>query len=126
MQEEAKSIESKAVYEFDGFRVDAANRLLLRDGEVVPLTSEVFDILLLFIENHGRLLGKDELMRRVWQESFVEEGNLTRHVSTLRKALGEGSKSHHYIVTVPGHGYKFVATVREVQDTASVTVIAEQ
>ena len=109
MREEAKLIESKAIYEFDSFRVDATNRLLLRDGEVVPLTAKVFDLLLVFVENHGRLLEKDEVMQRVWQQSFVEEGNLTRNVSTLRKALGEDSKSHQYIVTVPGYGYKFVA-----------------
>src|SRR5262249_8457317 len=126
MRQDNQLIESKAIYEFDGFRVDAANRLLLRDGQVVPLTAKVFDILLFFLANHGRLLGKDEVMRHIWQESCVEEGNLTRQVSTLRKALGEDSKAHHYIVTVPGYGYKFVAPVKEVEETPTVTVIAEQ
>src|ERR1044071_5004813 len=122
MREGAKFIESNAIYEFDAFRVDATNRLLLRDGEVVPLTAKVFDLLLVFVENHGRLLEKDEVMQRVWPQSFVEEGNLTRNVSTLRKALGETSKSHQYIVTVPGYGYKFVATVKEVREPTAVTV----
>jgi serine/threonine-protein kinase len=126
MQEEAKLIESKAIYEFDSFRVDAQNRLLLRDGEVVPLTAKVFDLLLIFLENHGRLLEKDEVMQRVWEGSFVEEGNLTRNVSTLRKALGEDPKSHQYIVTVPGYGYKFIASVKEVQEPTALTVIAER
>jgi len=126
IREETKLIESKAIYEFDAFRVDAKNRLLLRDGEVVPLTAKIFELLLVFVENHGRLLTKDELMQRVWQQNFVEEGNLTRNVSTLRKALGEDAKSHQYIVTVPRYGYKFVAPVKEVRETPAITTIAEQ
>jgi DNA-binding winged helix-turn-helix (wHTH) protein len=91
-------------YAFDNFEVDPANRLLLRDGQVVPLTGKVFDVLLVFAENPGRLLGKDELIEKIWQADFVEEGNLARNVSTLRKALGDAGKDHKYIVTVPGHG----------------------
>ncbi|MCA1815694.1 MAG: winged helix-turn-helix domain-containing protein [Acidobacteria bacterium] len=104
---------AEACYEFGPFRVEAANRLLLREGEVVPLTSKVFDILLVFVQNSGRLLDKDEVMREVWPDTVVEEGNLTRNVSTLRKALGESPHEHQYIVTVQGRGYRFVARVRE-------------
>jgi len=125
MAEEAKLLESKAVYEFDCFRVDSTNRLLLRGSEVVPLTAKTFDLLLVFVESSGRLLEKEEVMRRVWPQSFVEEGNLTRQVSTLRKALGEDPKSHQYIVTVPGHGYKFVAPIKENLETPAITMIAE-
>jgi Tol biopolymer transport system component/DNA-binding winged helix-turn-helix (wHTH) protein len=103
-------------YNFGPFRLDSLNRLLLRDSEIVPLTSKVFDILLLFASNSGRLLSKEDLMEQVWPGSFVEEGNLTRNISTLRKALGESPREHQYIVTVSGRGYRFVATVAEVQD----------
>lgn len=106
----------KHCYEFGPFRVDAVKRLLYRDGEVVPLTARVFDILLVFITNSGRTLTKEELMEQVWPGDFVEEGNLTRNVSTLRKALGESPDDHHYLVTIPGRGYRFVAEVREATD----------
>src|SRR5262249_53619642 len=106
----------KHCYEFGPFRVDAVKRLLYRDGEVVPLTARVFDVLLVFITNSGRTPTKEELMEQVWPGNFVEEGNLTRNVSTLRKALGESPDDHHYLVTIPGRGYQFVAEVREVMD----------
>src|SRR5262245_32532187 len=106
----------KNCYEFGPFRVDADKRLLYRDGEVVPLTARVFDVLLVFITNCGRTLTKEEMMEQVWPGDFVEEGNLTRNVSTLRKALGESPDDHHYLVTIPGRGYRFVAEVREATD----------
>src|SRR5262245_11503428 len=106
----------KHCYEFGPFRVDADKRLLYRDGEVVPLTARVFDVLLVLITNGGRTLTKEELMEQVWPGNFVEEGNLTRNVSTLRKALGESPDDHHYLVTIPGRGYRFVAEVREAMD----------
>ena len=88
-----------------------AERLLLRDREVVPLTPKVFDILLALIEQSGRIVEKDDLMKRVWPDSFVEEGNLTQNVSLLRKALGEGPNGHRYIETIARRGYRFTATV---------------
>lgn len=112
-------------YDFGPFRVDAVNRLLLREREIVPLTSKVFDVLLVFVRNSGRMLDKEDLMKQVWPESFVEEGNLARNVSTLRKALGESPREHQYIVTVPGRGYRFVAVVVEVEDTAEDLLIQE-
>lgn len=98
-------------YSFDGFEVDPQNRLLQRDGANIPIPAKVFDVLLAFAENPGRLLEKDELIEKVWREGFVEEGNLARHVSTLRKALGDNGKERKYIVTVQGRGYRFVADV---------------
>ena len=79
----------------------------------VRLTAKVFDILLIFLENPSRLLEKDELIQRVWQEEFVEEGNLARNVSTLRKALGDTGKEHKYIATVQGRGYRFIGDIKE-------------
>ena len=76
------------IYEFGDFRVDGENRLLWQGAQEIPRTPKAFDILLVFVENSGALLEKDELMQRVWADSFVEEGNLTRNISNLRKALG--------------------------------------
>jgi DNA-binding winged helix-turn-helix (wHTH) protein len=98
-------------YVFDGFEVDPSNRTCTQYGEPVPISGKVYDILLAFIENPGRLLSKEELLERIWADEFVEEGNLARNVSTLRKALGDTEKQHRYIATVPGHGYRFVADV---------------
>ncbi len=114
-QPDGQPIKDIRFYDFGPFRVDTHSRLLLRDREIVPLTSKVFDVLLVFIEHRGRMLDKEELMELVWPGCFVEEGNLTRNVSMLRKALGENPREHQYIVTVPGHGYRFVPTVVEVQ-----------
>ena len=75
---------AKHFFEFDSYRVDPVERLLYRDSEVVPLTAKVFDILLIFVRNSGRTLEKEEMIRQVWADQFIEEGNLTRNVSTLR------------------------------------------
>ena len=98
-------------YSFADIELDPANRNCSRDGVSLPISGKAFDILLAFVENPGRLLSKDELIERVWPGEFVEEGNLARNVSTLRKVLGDTEKQHRYILTVPGHGYRFVAEV---------------
>lgn len=100
------------INEFGDFRLDVAKRLLLRDGEIVALTPKCLDILLVFVESGGELLSKDELMRRVWPDTFVEESNLTYNISVLRKVLGERAGKHQYIVTISGRGYRFVADVK--------------
>ncbi len=104
----------KHLYEFGPFRFYPTERSLLREGEVVPLPPKVFDILLFLVQNHGHLLQKDTIIKTIWPESFVEEGNLTRYISTLRQVLGEGKNGQTYIETVPRIGYRFVAEVREV------------
>lgn len=103
-------------YEFGPFRVDTLKRLLLRDGQTVPLTAKAFDTLVTFVQHSGQDLDKDELMKTVWPDTIVEENNLTQNVSALRKALGESKSEHRYIVTIPGRGYRFVAAVTEVGD----------
>jgi DNA-binding winged helix-turn-helix (wHTH) protein/TolB-like protein len=105
--------QAKHFYEFDRFRVNVTERLLLRDLEVLPLTPKVFDILLALVESSGHVISKDDLMKRVWPDSFVEEGNLTQNISLLRKALGEGQNGHRFIETIARRGYRFVAPVRE-------------
>jgi len=110
------------IYEFGRFRVNIAERLLIRDQEVVPLTPKVFDILVMLVENNGQIVSKDGLMRKVWPDSFVEEGNLTQNISLLRKALGEGQNGHQYIETVARRGYRFVAPVKEATRDAGQSV----
>ena len=107
-------LETKLVYEFAGFRLDPGQRLLLHEGRPVSLTPKAFELLIILLENSGRLLTKDELMRRLWPDSFVEEANLTVNVSALRKALGDGPDGQQLIETVPKHGYRFCAVVTEV------------
>ncbi|MEO8259109.1 MAG: winged helix-turn-helix domain-containing protein [Acidobacteriota bacterium] len=99
-------------FEFGAFRLDAAERLLLRDGEPVPLEPKVLETLLVLIRNDGRLVGKDELMQAVWPDSFVEESNLTRNISVLRRALNPNDGGSQCIETVPKYGYRFVGDVR--------------
>ena len=96
-------------YEFGRFRLNVAERVLLREGELVPLTPKVFDILLVLVESSGQVVAKDDLMKRVWPNTFVEEGNLTQNISLLRKALGETPGGVQFIETVPRRGYRFVA-----------------
>ena len=108
------SYQSKHSYEFGLFRLDAGERLLLREGESVPLTPKAFDLLLALVEHDGHLLEKDELLKLVWPDTFVEEANLSYTISLIRKALGDGENGQKYIETVPKRGYRFVAHVREV------------
>ncbi len=117
----------KRVYEFDGFRVDPVRRRLLRGGELVSLTPKAFAILLALLENRGGVVDKEDLIQRVWPDTFVTEANLTQNISSLRKALGERANDHRYVVTVPGRGYSFVAEVREVprESTGELTISRE-
>jgi len=100
-------------YEFGRFRLKPAERVLLREGEPVPLTPKVFDILVTLVEHGGHVVAKDDLMKRVWPNTFVEEGNLTQNISLLRKALGESSGGVQFIETVPRRGYRFVADTNQ-------------
>lgn len=104
------------VYEFGPFHLDATRRVLLKQGEPLKLFPKEFDTLLALVERSGELLEKDELMRKVWQDSIVEESNLATNISHLRKLLGETRDQHDYIVTVPGRGYRFVAGVTQAFD----------
>ena len=101
------------IYEFSDFRVDAAKRLLLKgDGESLPLTPKVFDTLLYLVRHAGKIIEKDELMREIWVDTIVEENNLSQNISILRRILGEKRGEHRFIATIPGKGFKFVASVQ--------------
>ena len=103
----------KQSYEFGSFRLDAAEYVLLRDGQVVPLTPKVFETLLVLVQNSGHVVDKNELYKQVWQDAFVEETNLTKNISILRKVLSEGDGDTTFIETVPKRGYRFVVPVRK-------------
>jgi serine/threonine protein kinase/dipeptidyl aminopeptidase/acylaminoacyl peptidase len=108
------SQQTKHFYAFGPFRLDSEKRVLVRDGKPVPLAPKVAETLLLLVESAGYLVDKDELMKRVWPDAFVEEGNLNKNISVLRKLLGQWNGGREYIETVPKRGYRFVAPVREV------------
>jgi Tol biopolymer transport system component/DNA-binding winged helix-turn-helix (wHTH) protein len=111
--------DNSVVFQFADFEVDPKSRVLLRNGEAVTLTPKVFETLLAFVEHAGETLSKEDLMNLIWPDSFVEESNLTQNVAVLRKALGENSRLHKYIVTVPGKGYRFVPEVLDIRDNGS-------
>ena len=111
------SPQATSAYQFGQFRLDLENRLLMHSGQVVPLTPKVFEVLVILVENSPRVVDKEELMKKVWPNTFVEEANLTQYVFTLRKALGDGRDGQTYIKTIPRRGYRFVAPVRAVSET---------
>lgn len=113
-------------YEFGPFRLDPVKRLVISNGERLPLTQKAFETLLVLVQNCDRVVDKHELMSAVWPDTIVEENNLTQSISTLRKALGESRKDHRYIVTVQGRGYRFVAGVRRVFDERSELILLGQ
>jgi Tol biopolymer transport system component/DNA-binding winged helix-turn-helix (wHTH) protein len=109
-------MKSFKLYEFGEFRLDLERNLLLQNDEIVPLTHKALETLAVLVENNGRIVGKDEIIGRVWQDTFVEEGSLTRNISTLRKVFGEEPGSNRYIETIPRRGYRFVAKVKALSD----------
>ncbi len=106
------SLSVKQLYEFGEFRLDIREKILMRGDQPVELTPKVFELLSIMVENPGRLLGKDELMDKIWADSFVEESNLTFNIRQLRKILGDDAHDPKYIKTVRMHGYRFIADVK--------------
>jgi eukaryotic-like serine/threonine-protein kinase len=115
---------AKHLYEFGPFRVDPEKELLLRDDEAIPLAPKAFQVLLVLISRKKEVVTKDELLKAVWPDTFVEETNLSRNVFLLRKALGESPQDHQYIVTVPGRGYRFTEDVQFVPEQEMNVVAA--
>jgi eukaryotic-like serine/threonine-protein kinase len=105
------SLTENDIYRFDEFELDPTSRTFSRDGAQIPLYPKAFEILIYLVNNPGRVVTKEEIFKAVWPESFVEEGNLARQVSALRRALGDRSAC---IVTIPGRGYQFAARVEGV------------
>jgi TolB-like protein/DNA-binding winged helix-turn-helix (wHTH) protein/Flp pilus assembly protein TadD len=103
---------AKQIYEFGHFRIDPGERLLLREGMPVPLTPKAFETLLTLVENSGHVVRKDELMKRVWPDAFVEEVNVAQNVSSIRRVLD--TNGEHYIETVPKLGYRLIVKAQVV------------
>ncbi len=106
--------EQISFYEFGVYRLDVVKRLLLCEGVPVDLPPKAFDTLLMLVENYGTILEKEVIIKRIWPDTFVEEGNLTYYISLVRKALGESPGEHKFIVTIPKRGYSFVADVSKI------------
>jgi DNA-binding winged helix-turn-helix (wHTH) protein/TolB-like protein/Tfp pilus assembly protein PilF len=112
-----------AVVRFGPFHLDRRQRLLFRSAEVVPLTPKAFELLDVLVRHAGEVVEKEALMRSVWPDTFVDEANLSHHVFALRRALGDESKDHHYIGTIPRRGYRFLAPVDAAAEAPEVAPI---
>src|SRR5438309_10710142 len=112
-------------YNFDSFRVDPTERVLLRDDKPVSLSPKVFDTLLALVEHSGHIVSKDELVEIVWPDVFVEENNLTQYVAAARRALGDNRQEQRYIETVPKRGYRFAPRVRLITEESDAVLIEE-
>jgi DNA-binding winged helix-turn-helix (wHTH) protein len=112
------------LYEFGPFRLDAAERLLFRGVEQIPLTGKALDVLLLLVRNRSRTVTKEEFMTAVWAGTIVEEANLADNISTLRQVLGDDAREPKYIRTIPRRGYRFVGETRERQETPPAAAAA--
>src|SRR5260370_41225914 len=110
-------------YEFDSFRLVPDERQLLRDGQRVMVPPKAFETLVILVENSGHAVKKEDLIRTLWPEAFVEESNLNHYVSILRKALSDGTNGERYIETVQKYGYRFTAEVRELRDETSALLV---
>jgi len=106
-------LKSKHLYGFGSYRLDALERVLLRDGQPITLPPKDLETLLVLVERAGHIVEKEELLEKVWPGVFVEEGNLARHIFNLRQVLGDSPDGRKYIETVPKRGYRFVAVVHE-------------
>jgi len=113
------------LYEFGPFRLDTREGQLLHGGKPVPLTHKAFEMLRVLVENNGHVVAKDDFLNKIWPETFIEEGILTVNIANLRKALGDDRSANRYIETVPRRGYRFIASVREVQVESVALVVKE-
>jgi len=119
LSRDATDSQTPEFYEFGPFRLEPNERRLLRGDEIVALTPKAFDTLHLLVRNGGHLMEKDELIGMLWPDTFVEEGSLSNNVFLLRKALGANPE---YIETVPGRGYRFIGSVRQLTKTVSASL----
>jgi len=108
--------EERHCYRFGAFDLDIRERQLLRDDVPVSLPPKAFDVLALLVDRSGHLIEKDDLMRIVWPDSFVEEANVARVIHKLRRTLGDDHNGNKFIETVPKKGYRFVAEVEDLDE----------
>ena len=112
------SLRTKNIYEFGAYQLDTDEKVLVRDGHPVALPPKDLETLIVLVEKAGHIVGKEELLEKVWPGVFIEENNLARRVFNLRQVLGEGPDGRKYIETVPKRGYRFVGSVRQLGDSA--------
>jgi len=112
----------RIIYEFGPFRMDPATQVLLRENQPIPVTPKAFETLLALVRRSREVVTKEELLKEIWPDSFVEESNLSQNIFMLRKALGDTAENRQYIVTLPGRGYRFAAPVRVVTEQGEVLV----
>ena len=117
---EPVSLEKAAVVQFGSYRIDLGQKLLFSGTDIVPLAPKAFETLLALVEEAGRVVEKEALLKRVWPDTFVEEGSLARNVSILRKVLGQNAEDQTFIETIPKRGYRFVAPVTRSRSTGPV------
>ena len=115
------SLAEKEFYRFGEFTVDAAQKVLVQSGKPVPIAPKVFDTLLILVMSSGRIVEKEELMSRLWPDTFVEESNLTFNIKELRKALGDSARQPRFIETVAKRGYRFIAALDEQTNEITTT-----
>jgi eukaryotic-like serine/threonine-protein kinase len=114
--------DAKVVYEFGPFHLDPDKQVLLRDGQLIAVTPKAFETLLVLVRRGREVVSKEELLKEIWPDSFVEEANLTQHIFKLRKALGDTHEGERYIVTLPGRGYRFAVPVRTITEGGEVLI----
>ena len=114
--------DAKVVYEFGPFRMDPDKQVLLRDGQLIAVTPKTFETLLVLVRRGREVVSKEELLKEVWPDSFVEEANQSQHIFKLRKALGDTLEGERYIVTLPGRGYRFAVPVRTITESGDVLI----
>src|SRR5438876_2090941 len=119
-------LKEKRLYQFGSYRLDAMERVLLRDGQPVTLPPKDLETLLVLVERAGHIVEKEELLDKVWPGVFVEEGNLARHIFNLRQVLGDSPDGRKYIETIPRRGYRFVAAVLEDAEPSALHMAAPQ
>src|SRR2546423_12147752 len=114
------------LFEFGPFRLDIAEKVFFKNGEPLPLAPKAFELLAILVERSGHLVDKNDLLKEIWPDSFVEESSLTQNIYVLRKALSESDGEQRYIETVPRRGYRFVADVKAIGDREAAVAIDQQ
>jgi DNA-binding winged helix-turn-helix (wHTH) protein/TolB-like protein/tetratricopeptide (TPR) repeat protein len=120
------NVQNKSIYQFGSFQLDPAQHILLRDGQIVPLTPKVFETLKVLIESNGQVVDKDELLQKVWSDTVVEESSLAKNISVLRKVLNENESGKSYIETIPKRGYRFTVPVEDLEVISPEVDVADK
>src|SRR5271166_3621802 len=116
-------MKTEQIFQFGEFQIDVPSRTLRREDEAVALNRRAFDVLLYLVQNPGKVLTREELLKNIWPDTFVDENSLAQSISALRRALGEKPSDNSYIVTLPGRGYQFAVPVQILAQENSAIVL---